>query len=1115
MTRKRRIAVLGGEVEEKRQSRFITGFLRQARTEDMDVCVFSMFRKYQDTPVREAGDANIYNLFRPVDFDGIIIIKDSIQTNGVCRDLENRIEEEFNGPVLVIDRESDFFPSVYEDDYAGMAAIVTHMIEVHGYKDIAYVSGKRWHPHAVKRLQAYCDTMKKRGLRVKEERIFHGDFWYTSGSQAVREFALSRAGLPEAIVCANDEMAIGVCEALEERGLRVPEDVAVTGFDATEEGMTGPRIMTSTIFPDEENGMYAATYMKAKLDGVREPEFLDKPRLCEGETCGCNLHGKKDRCNRRDTWLTERMAEGIHSVNNMMPENLIVQQNIGDFLGTVYSYIYQLKDVESLRLCLSKQWTELVKDPSLHVNNAGYPDTMICAVRYNSSGRDGLVGMDELFETSKLLPELDEEHEEPLAYFFTPLFFEGECFGYSAISYGDKARSYDVEYRMWMAAVSRCMEALRRQVIIEGLKEQLAGSMQNKFSTANARYELLSPEEKEDYELVTKILDENLLTYFFQPIVKASNGEIFSYEALMRSKTEKRISPLDIIKYAGLQGRIIDVERATYINVLGIIEEKGEAFGDAKIFINSIPGLRLKEDDFETIKALLRRNCHRTVVELTEEAELDEAELDHMKELFNELNIEIAIDDYGTGYSNVSNLLRYMPNYVKIDRALLSGIESKPQKQHFVSEIIKFCRDNDIMSLAEGIETKEELRTVIHMGVDLIQGYYTAKPSAEIIPRINEMVRNEINTYYQERQDGTDKRIHTAGNSNRISLGMLYRDGYTDISVGDENAVYKDIAIIGSPGLNTDLHMQVLPGYSGVITLENVTFSNIKGRPCIDIGENCDVTVKLQGENYFKGMGIRVPEGSRLIFVGEGNLQVNINTPIFYGIGNELDQKHGEIRFDQDGRITVKAMGQNGVCIGSGLGGPIKIVRGQYSISGGGSTCVAIGAIDGDSRFDIRNCMLEAEVNAEFAVGVGSINGSSGLYISKSSFSVSVSGDQVSGVGTVNGQNSDILVEDSRVSVSLRADTSTCLGALRGRTDFALNHSSGMFENSGDEALIFGGRNQETSLVFEKADIKSEIHTGLGRDTYAKEEDIRLIDGRTHFVINDRELLRKSVYSTQ
>ncbi len=1112
MVIKRRIALLGGELEGKRQSRFVTGFIKKARTLNMDVCVFSMIRMYQDTQIREKGEGNIFSLFNPVSYDGVVILKDSIQTSGLCKDIEARLRGEYNGPVLVIDRESEFFPSVFHDDYMSMAALVTHMIEVHGYKDIAYISGKRWHPHAIKRLQAYCDVMKKFGLPVKEERIFHGDFWYTSGEQALREFLHSEEGIPEAVVCANDEMAIGFCEALGQRGLSIPDDVAVAGFDSTKEGRTAPRALTSTIFPDEESGIYAAGYIWDKLEGVKASEFLDKPYLFIGESCGCCSRINEETRMRRKTWKTERMADGLRSAGNLMQENLMVQPSLQNFMGTVYSYAYQLTDVDRFHLCLSKPWINMDKYPSLHMSNSGYSDEMICAVRYNSTGKEGVASTDEIFNTQDLLPILARDHEEPMAYFFTPVFFEHECFGYAAVSYGDIARSYDADYRFWISMVSRGLEGLRRNLVIEALKKKLESNMLNKFSSTSARFELLSEEEKQDYDLVGKILDGNLLTYFFQPIVRASDGKIYSYEALMRSNTEKRVSPLDIIKYAGIQGRLMDVERATFVNVLTLIEKNEDRFGNAKVFINSIPGIKLNPDDFGTIKQLLERNAYRTVVELTEEAELEDDELDAVKEMLRSYNIEIAIDDYGTGYSNVSNLLRYMPNYVKIDRALLSGIEGKPQKQHFVSEIIKFCRDNDILSLAEGVETSEELRTVIHMGVDLIQGFYTAKPSADILPRINEMVKNEICTYYQERQDGTDKRMFMAGSNNRISLGMLNSDGYTDINIGDINAVYTDVAIIGSPGLKTDLHLNILPGYTGVITLENISFSNIKGRPCIDIADNCDVTLKLQGENSLKGNGIRVPSSSRLILVGDGNLSIEVKTPRYFGIGNISGESHGELLFEQDGRIHIKGSGQEGTCIGSGLGGVIKINRGEYSLKGGASTCVGIGAIDGEARFEIRNCMMQLEINADNVVGIGSVHGSAGLYMVKADLDLFVGGDKGVAVGSLEGGESDIFIEDSRANISLRAEKSTCLGTLAGRTDFATKHSSLHLDNSGNEALIFGGTEKFTRVVLEKTDIKSELRTGLDRDTYAAGNDFRIIDGRNRFSVNGTEVVREVIY---
>ena len=116
-----------------------------------------------------------------------------------------------------------------------------------------------------------------------------------------------------------------------------------------------------------------------------------------------------------------------------------------------------------------------------------------------------------------------------------------------------------------------------------------------------------------------------------------------------------------------------------------------------------------------------------------------------MKKAYARLNIKTAVDDYGAGYSNVSNLLRYTPDYVKIDRALISRIEESPQKQHFVRDIIEFSHDNGILALAEGVETEEELKTAILLGVDLIQGYYTARPEKELIqtidPRISESIK--------------------------------------------------------------------------------------------------------------------------------------------------------------------------------------------------------------------------------------------------------------------------------------------------------------------------------------------------------------------------------------
>ena len=291
--------------------------------------------------------------------------------------------------------------------------------------------------------------------------------------------------------------------------------------------------------------------------------------------------------------------------------------------------------------------------------------------------------------------------------------------------------SDDAVYKLWEDARSLCSEFIL-------LKSSGSDAARGK------KLAMLSDEEKAMLAEVEKVISENRFDYHFQPIVNASDGSVYSYEALMRPKSDMKLSPYHILKYAGLTGRLNDIERATFLNVLGRIDSDKEAFRGRRVFINSIPKTKLDTEDFRCVGELMMKHSDTVVVELTENAEFDDHELLSLQERYRNMDIKIALDDYGTGYSNVQNLLRYDPNFVKIDRMLVSEIQNSPEKRHFVREIIGFCHDNGIMALAEGIETSEELRTVILLGIDLIQGFYTARPSAEIIDNIPIDIRKEI-----------------------------------------------------------------------------------------------------------------------------------------------------------------------------------------------------------------------------------------------------------------------------------------------------------------------------------------------------------------------------------
>lgn len=252
----------------------------------------------------------------------------------------------------------------------------------------------------------------------------------------------------------------------------------------------------------------------------------------------------------------------------------------------------------------------------------------------------------------------------------------------------------------------------------------------------------------QDYEIYKKfdlLISKNLFTYHFQPIVDAKTGEICAYEALMRTDESINLSPKEILDIAKRYKRLYDVEKATLFNVFDYIDKNRELFKGRRVFINTIPGCFLEESDYDMLKIRYGHLFRVVTIELTEQNETEDAELRQIRTLeYNNSACEIAIDDYGTGYSNIVNLLRYQPNIIKIDRYLISGVEQDANKQHFISSTIEFAKGNNILVLAEGVETKAELSKVIELGVDLVQGYLTARPKAEVITHISDEIRNLI-----------------------------------------------------------------------------------------------------------------------------------------------------------------------------------------------------------------------------------------------------------------------------------------------------------------------------------------------------------------------------------
>ena len=1113
---RRRLALLLGQGDEEYQSEFVRGFLKEAYASDFDVCLFSMFIKYQNSRERELGDSNIYNLINYDKFDAVVILSDSIQTPGVAEELENTIKKNFSGPVLVIDRESKNFPVIWTDGYDLIYKTVSHLIEVHGYKDIAFLTGKKWHMHSIRRMEAYKQAMKDHGLPLREDRMFDGDFWYTSGSFCADKLLRNRDDLPEAVACANDCMAIGLCETFVKNGIRIPEDVAVTGYNGSLEAQTSPEPLTSAFIPSEEFGKHAVVSVMNLFEDKPVEDAHPKPTFFMGTSCGCESADLPLSLSdvRRKTWTTDISDETFYSIHNCIQDDFMEATDLHGLLDTIYSYIYQIKDVDSFHLCLNG---DILSDGGLKKPNSfrpGFSKIMLHAIEYYKDKKKiSRVGEDVFFPSVDMLP-VPFDSDRPAGYIFLPVNFGSRSYGYAVISFGDEPRSYSEADRLWIQTVSRGLECLSRTTVEQETTSETELVITDKGDAKTpegvAVSGALSGQDKENMELVRDILDNNKIKYYFQPIIRATDGSIFSYEALMRSDTEKSISPLNIIKYAYLMGRIDEVEKLTFLNVLGLIETKKELAGK-KVFFNSIPGSRLSEEDSQKINELLQMIGDRAVIELTEQAEIEDDELAIMKKKYTKFGVGIAVDDYGTGYSNVSNLLRYMPNYVKIDRSLLSDIQNSIPKQHFVKSVIEFCHNNNILALAEGIETTEELHAVIGFGADLIQGYYTARPMAEIKKTIDAKIASEIKSYYEEYAGNEEHQVYVAGRTNRILLSNLEREGCNTILITNAEVAYRDINIIGNPGLKTDIHVEIQNGYEGSITLENVSLSNKDNQPVIQMAEDTNIILTLVGDNYLHGGGIRVPEGSKLSVEGDGNLTIELRDNDYFGIGGNIRSHHGRLEFYQDGKIEIVSTGKSGIGIGSGLGGEVRIHRGLFNINLNGDDGVGIGSFEGRADILVESCEMNLDVSLLNGVCIGSLSNEARIRISKSHLNCYAGGNNTTIVGNQGKATADIIIDNCGAVFNIGSDSTTSLGSFRGRTKLKLMKSSLKVTVNSDETYIFGGQSENTGVYIHSCDLNLRIVSKNGIDTKTSDDHVKIYNSRYRAIINEEAFEREII----
>lgn len=256
----------------------------------------------------------------------------------------------------------------------------------------------------------------------------------------------------------------------------------------------------------------------------------------------------------------------------------------------------------------------------------------------------------------------------------------------------------------------------------------------------------MDSQAEELYHQFENILAAKAIRSVFQPIVSLADGEIMGYEALSRGPQGSLLERPDLLfSIAEQYNKIWELDVLCRINAL---EKAQELPTDKMLFINVDPKV-INDERFrkgatrEVLKDYKISACN-IIFEITEKSSVSDYKsfrqvLDH----YTSQGYKIAIDDTGSGYSGLRMLAETRPQYIKIDMELVRDIDKDSLKQALMKAFYGFAKATNIKIIAEGIETGEELKTLIDIGVQYGQGYFLQKPAAEFL-EISPVVREFI-----------------------------------------------------------------------------------------------------------------------------------------------------------------------------------------------------------------------------------------------------------------------------------------------------------------------------------------------------------------------------------
>ncbi|WP_024866095.1 diguanylate cyclase [Butyrivibrio sp. FCS014] len=264
---------------------FISDLNEKLRPRNSQLFIYTMNTELGSGGEFYMAESSVYDLVPYDRVDAVVIMAEKIKSPSVVQHIIDRCKEK-DIPAIVIDGDFEDVSLVKFDYAKGFESVVRHMIEDHKVKRPHFMAGKRNNEFSDQRIEVFKKVIEENGIAFEESMISYGDFWSVPARLAASQL-LKRNELPDAIICANDIMAINVCDVFESAGVSVPGQVLVSGFDGIDEAfLTTPGITTAIC----DSKTLANTIMDVIMRvfaGEKNIISSIVPTFIANESCGC------------------------------------------------------------------------------------------------------------------------------------------------------------------------------------------------------------------------------------------------------------------------------------------------------------------------------------------------------------------------------------------------------------------------------------------------------------------------------------------------------------------------------------------------------------------------------------------------------------------------------------------------------------------------------------------------------------------------------------------------------------------------------------------------------------------------------------------------------------